>query len=78
MEETLNPVALYVKRTGLKRNLTAYYCSNKIKTKVDPSKSKELQEDAILLKIQGYGESLIDMVCADFRYHKSCMCNFET
>ena len=36
-------------------------------------KAKEIQDDVILTKIEGHGESCLDMVAADFRYHKSCI-----
>ena len=36
-------------------------------------KAKLLDDDKMLMKIQGYGDEPADMIAADFRYHKSCM-----
>ena len=39
-------------------------------------KAKELNDDLMLYKIQGHGNDHIDMIAANFRYHKSCMDSF--
>ena len=39
-------------------------------------KAKYLNDEELLVKIQGHGNQAIDMIAADFRYHKSCMDNF--
>lgn len=39
-------------------------------------KALELQDDKMLLKIQGLGNKPLDMVAADIRYHKSCLDKF--
>ena len=39
-------------------------------------KAKYLNNKELLVKIQGLGNQTIDMIAADFRYHKSCMDNF--
>ena len=39
-------------------------------------KAKYLNDEELLVKIQGHGNQTIDMIAADFRYHKSCMDNF--
>jgi len=39
-------------------------------------KAVTLQDQAMLLKIQGMGNEPIDMIAADFRYHKSCLDKF--
>ena len=36
-------------------------------------KAKLLDDDKMLLEIQGYEDEPADMIAADFRYHKSCM-----
>ena len=36
-------------------------------------KAKLLDDDKMLMKIQGYEDSPADMIVADFRCHKSCM-----
>ena len=39
-------------------------------------KARYLNDEEMLIKIQGYGQDSIDMIAADFRYHKSCMDNY--
>ena len=39
-------------------------------------KAKYLNDEELLVKIQGHRNQAIDMIAADFRYHKSCMDNF--
>ena len=39
-------------------------------------KAKELNDQLILTKIQGYGTTTLDMVAEDFRYHRLCMTRF--
>ena len=39
-------------------------------------KAKYLNDEELLVKIQWHGNQTIDMIAADFRYHKSCMDNF--
>ena len=41
-------------------------------------KAKALCDEALLTKIQGYGNEVIDMIANDFRYHKLCMDKFMT
>ena len=36
-------------------------------------KAKSLNDEKMLMKIEGYGDEPVDMIAADFRYHKSCM-----
>ena len=36
-------------------------------------KAKELQDEALLRKIEGFGDAHIDFVAYDFRYHTKCM-----
>lgn len=36
-------------------------------------KAKELNDDAMLFKIKGHGDTCIDMVANNFHYHRSCM-----
>ena len=36
-------------------------------------KAKYLNDHEMLIKIEGYGKNSIDMIAADFRYHKSCI-----
>lgn len=36
-------------------------------------KAKELQDEALLRKIEGFGDDHIDFVAYDFRYHTRCM-----
>lgn len=40
-------------------------------------KAKELHDNDVLLKIEGFGDTCIDMLAKDFRYHKSCMTKFQ-
>lgn len=37
------------------------------------SKAKELQDDNMLRELQGFGETCVDMIANDFRYHKTCL-----
>ena len=39
-------------------------------------KANYLKDEDILIKIQGHAEVPVDMIAANFRYHKSCMNNF--
>lgn len=39
-------------------------------------KAKDIKDEGILVKIQGHTDECIDMIAADFRYHKTCMNNF--
>ena len=36
-------------------------------------KARELDDDALLTRIQGYGDDSVDMIAYDVRYHRSCM-----
>jgi hypothetical protein len=36
-------------------------------------KAKALNDSKLLHKISGYGDETIDMIAADFRYHKYCL-----
>ena len=47
-----------------------------LRQKAIQRKAKELGDKEILSKLEGYGETTIDMVAADFYYHKSCLDNF--
>ena len=33
-------------------------------------KAKELGDESILVKIEGHGDSTVDMIAKDFRYHR--------
>ena len=37
------------------------------------AKAKELQDDSMLQQLQGSGDSCVDMIANDFRYHKACL-----
>ena len=37
------------------------------------AKAKELQDDSMLQQLQGFGDSCVDMITNDFRYHKACL-----
>lgn len=39
-------------------------------------KAKELGDESILMKIEGHGDSTVDMIANDFRYHRLCMTRF--
>lgn len=42
------------------------------------NKAKELNEEAVLLKIMGHGEKCLDLIANDFRYHRKCLNRFMT
>ena len=36
-------------------------------------KAKELDDESILMKIEGHGDFTVDMIAKDFKYHRLCM-----
>ena len=66
------------KERDTKGNRTLIIVATKKREDSIHRKAKEKNDKSVLWKIMGHGDNCIDMVAADFRYHRSCMNYFTT
>ena len=64
------------KERDSKGNRRLFLVATKTRQKGIYDKATYLQDESMLLKIQGLGQEPIDMIAADYRYHKTCLDNF--
>ena len=64
------------KEQDSKRERKLTLISTETRQKAVYKKAKELQDETVLRKIEGFGEDCIDFVANNFRYHTKCMGKF--